>query len=266
MKRVLVLILFIISSSAVIAQEEASKSSVTIIGTIHNGNKQFGYKTLFRTLQRIKPDIILTEQNSPWKRVFGLQTASFLGIWHPGIEQRALQKYSRNYNNCIILPYDTTIAERKKYPTTLYQNTNTILELLEEKAKNSLMSKPDSIACVNYLDKRNKWLYFIVDTTLERINKPDIIELTKEVYLNNNEVLTQLINKYIADEALRTWHQKEESFWVPRNTYMGQQILAIAKKNPGKRIVVLTGLAHTYFLQDYLQLNGKHISLAPFSE
>jgi len=254
-KKVLVVLLTLVASAKLHAQSEVGKAQVTIIGTIHNGNSHFDYKTLFHILERIKPDIILVEQSEPFRRVFGLQTASFLRIWHPGIEQRALQKYTRKYKHLRILPYDTLIPETRKYARTLSSNTQTVMNLLADAANNGQMTKEDSLTYAVYIEKRNSLFAFISDTTLERINKPDVIKKTKEIYQSYSPVLLNLVNNYIKDSALANWYRYEDNFWVQRNIFMGKQVVNTIVRNKGKKIVVLTGLAHSYFLHDYIGLH-----------
>lgn len=86
-----------------------------IIGTIHSGNSYFNHKTLFNYLEKNNPDVILQEQVTSFKRVFGLRTAKFLRIWKPSIEQLALQKYSTHYKNVEILGFDTAFDSKGNY-------------------------------------------------------------------------------------------------------------------------------------------------------
>jgi hypothetical protein len=235
------------------AQPSTEKNTVTIIGTIHNGNKYFNYKTLYKKITALKPDIILIEQSEPFKRVFGLQTAAFLGIWHPGIEQRAVQKYYRRNKECMVLPYDTLIPERKKYAGELIRNTDAVMNELANAANSRQMTKEDSLLCAAYIEKRNRWLDFIRDTTLERINQPDVTATIKGLYEKDAPVLSALVSKYVKDTVLVNWQRRENTFWITRNRYMGRQVMSFITQNKGRKIIVLTGLAHTYFIKEFLQ-------------
>lgn len=260
---VTLLLLFILQTGR--PQSSAEKNSITLIGTIHSGNRHFGYKTLHNAINKINPDIIFIEQSNNHRQVFGLQTASFLGIWNPGIEQRALQKYMKKNKRCIIIPYDTAIQERKKYIQTLTKNTDEIMNDLATIANNGQMDKNDSLNFATYIEKRNNWFKVIYDTTLERINKPDIVEVARLLYQKYSPVLTGIVDKYVKNLALKDWFVKKDAFWVERNTHMGKKITDHLHQHKGKRVIILSGLAHVYFLKDYLLLNSPD-NILPFSE
>lgn len=46
---------------------------------------------------------------------------------------------------------------------------------------------------------------------------------------------------------------KEEEAWEGWNHYFLQQVVAAAKANPGKRIVVLVGVEHGYWMREHLR-------------
>ncbi len=90
MRLLITVLITIFRFTITFGQSETSQTEIIIIGTIHNGNKHFNHRTLIDVLQKVKPDIILWEQSKNFKRVFGIKTANFFGIWKPGIEQLAL--------------------------------------------------------------------------------------------------------------------------------------------------------------------------------
>jgi len=46
---------------------------------------------------------------------------------------------------------------------------------------------------------------------------------------------------------------QEEQGWEGWNQYFLQQIIRAAKQNPGKRIVVIVGVEHGYWLREHLR-------------
>ena len=242
----LLLHFFLFKSS--IAQSESINTSVIIIGTIHSGNKHFSHKELFNDLEGIKPDVILMEQSTPFKRVFGLRTANFLGIWKPGIEQLALQRYTAKYGTCVVLPFDTLIKERHKYKRDLQVKTKTVLDTLLE----ANLTTEDSVTLSNYLIKSNSYYDLILNKSLKEINKKSITDKSRELYQLEKDSINPLVIRYCADSSLTSWYLNDQIFWELRNNYMAKQIRTIANQFRGKKIVVLTGLNHKYFLLDDL--------------
>ena len=63
-------------------------------------------------------------------------------------------------------------------------------------------------------------------------------------------VVLPLGKKYISDSFLVNNFSNEIQFWNQRNDHMVKKILYYTKQFEGKKIVVLTGLNHKYYLQD----------------
>ena len=248
MRTVLVLLLYVLLLKNSFAQTDSVNTSITVIGTIHTGNKHFNHKELFRGLESIKPDVILWEQSIPFKKVLGLRTAKFLRIWKPGIEQLALQKYTSKYANCIVLPFDTTINERNKYKRDLQLKTDAVFDTLL-KAK---LTTGDSITLSNYRAKSNSYYEMIYSQSLKEINKKYIIDKSREIHQIEKDSINHLVIRYCPDSSLTNWYLNDQIFWELRNKYMAKQIKAIASEFRGKKIVVLAGLNHKYFLLDEL--------------
>jgi hypothetical protein len=245
MRSFITLIILALICSTSFGQIDVTKTDLIIIGTIHTGNKKFNHKTLYNVLKKIKSDIILNEYSEKYKPVFGLKTATFLKIAKPGIEQLALQTFSKRNRNTLILPYDTTFSRRQyiKYFETI---TQTYYDSLNS-AKKSIS---DSIIYADFAYKHNIYHSFIDTSTLGRINQKDIIDKSRELYYLKEQVILPLGKKYIPDSLLVTNFFNETQFWNYRNEYMVNKILNYSKQFSGKRIVILTGLNHKYYLQD----------------
>ena len=247
-RQFIALLLLLLINNFSFGQIQAPKTELLIIGTIHNGNKHFNHKTLYNTIKKYNPNIILWEQSIGFKRVFGLRTASFLKIWKPGIEQLSLQKYSRINKNVNILPFDTSIVSRKKYLHQMYKTEEAFFDRLN----NTKMSLSDSTVYADYANKQNNFFEFIADTNLQRINKADIIEISRDLFRLREKYILPLGKKYITDSLVIKQFEEELKFWIARNNYMVNHIKNYIKQFPGKRIIVLTGLNHKYYLQDKL--------------
>ena len=77
-------------------------------------------------------------------------------------------------------------------------------------------------------------------------------------------MIAPLIKKYLKDTALSKEYENKLLFWNERNNYMARQIENISKLNPKKRIIVLTGLNHKYFLVN--KLSTKNINTVKLTE
>jgi hypothetical protein len=253
MKWIIFLSLLIASSQSLFAQHDPAIAKIHILGLIHTGNHQFGEKELQAELQRLQPDIILWEQSIPYKRVFGLRTAHFLNIWKPGIEQLALQSYTRRNRNCMVLPYDTVIPNRHQYIRDLEQTSSQFFQHLSKAA----MTPEDSSILAAHLEERHVNFSGLRNKSISQINAVTEIEKIRQQYQFEEKVLSNLALKYCTDTTLHNWYLKYRQFWIDRNQYMANKIEVIASAHPHKKIVVLTGLDHKYLLLDYLNANAS---------
>jgi hypothetical protein len=261
MQRLLALTILLFICSTSFGQIDSAKTKFIIIGTIHTGNKYFNHRTLYKILVKLNPDIILWEQSTKFERVFGLRTANFLKIWNPGIEQLALQKYSRLNRSIQILPFDTTIPSRKHY----LKNLVLVRDSFNDRLYNAKKSISDSIIYADFAHKYNLYYSFIDTSTLSRINQGDIIDQSRELHYEEEEVILPLGRKYISDSLVVNKFASEIQFWNDRNEHMMNEIIKYSKQFADKRIIILTGLNHKYYLLDKLKdRKGSDVRIIDF--
>ena len=245
-----------------IAAEAEKKTEIQIIGVVHSGNKKINYKALYNILVKENPDIILWEQDEDFKKVFGLLTAYRLKIAKPGVEQMALQKYNQKNKSTTILGFDTTIKSRKDYLRRIIKIDDSIHEELYK----SIMSKEDSLAYDKYAKLRNEYFDQFMSGTLIDINSPAIYEKEIEIRKIENSTIAPLADKYISNKALVSQFKEELFFWVARNDYMVKKIKEISSSQKEKKVIVLTGISHKYYLvhklnnQPGINLNLNNLS------
>lgn len=243
------------------AQPEVRRTELLIIGTIHSGNKEFDHNTLFELLEKLKPDVILWEQSVKFKRVFGLRTAKFLRIWNPGIEQLALQKYSRLNKGIPILPFDTTMKSRKSF----IKRAIAVEQAFYDSLYSAKKTVTDSSVYADFASKHFYYYSFLDTASLERINQNDMVNRSRELHSMEEKVILPMGEKYMPASMVVSGFSDEMQFWKKRNEYMVSQILKYAKQFAGKRIIVLTGLNHKYYLLDKLtDLKDENVALLDF--
>jgi hypothetical protein len=261
MRKLLLLLYFFLCIISIYGQDVAEPTKLYIVGLRHNGNKNFNHKTLYKLLVNLKPDIILWEQSIKYKRVFGLQKASFLRIWKPGIEQLALQKFSKKNKDIQVLPFDTTIISRGKFIKDYVSFDTRFFDSLI--ATHKLYQ--DSLQLSQYIEESNYYLNTVVNETLENLNKPEIYNLQRKISEKDKTLILPLAAKYLSDTSLIKTFQEQQEFWILRNNYMVRKITNYANENKGKKIIILTGLSHKYFLVDKLsKKQGTDLKLLEF--
>lgn len=242
----------IILFATVFLQRAYAQENLVILGTIHFGNKCFDHRELLGRIKEEKPDIILWEYHMPFKKVFGLLTANRLRIWHPDIEQLALQRYSRANPECQILPYDTSFQDKIAFRKEYVRKNDSVTNLLQV----AKLTDADSLVLHTWLDDYGEYDSLIMSASLDKINLPSYYGRARELYRVEEERILPIAKKYLDSHDLVEWYQNSLKFWHARNRYMVGKILEACRTYTGKKILVLTGLSHKYYLLDELSKAG----------
>ena len=263
MKRILISICVISFSTnlSVFAQQNEIQTELLIIGVNHNRTKKINYKKLYQLLEVNKPDLILWEQSEGFEREIGLRTAYRLKIVSPTTEQLALQVFNKKNRLIPILGFDTGFSSKKKY----INETVRISDVFFTKLDQSKLNKEDSLKYRVYVDLHNNYIDDFYNKSLEEINLPIIYRKAKEIKEMEFNVIIPIAKKCVTDSIVLNDYISDRNFGKARNGYMAQKILEIASAQKGKRIIVLTGLNHKYFLIEELskqtKMNLKLLSL-----
>ena len=242
-------------SSNFLSRDTTWTREVLIIGTVHRGNSQISSRSLLRVLEKEKPDIIFIEAdtveniNCKNKNVFGLEIAAKLGIWKPSIEQRAVQRYVKKNNKVCVIPYDT-VFERKAYIKDFVAHSDMIFTKLDSLYENDIMDEEDLQLYGRYQELNLFFYSQLHEMNLFEINEPAFIDSSRVMTRMKEMILPVISGKYVPDEV--PWLRENLAFDNNRNLFMAQYIQKSIADFKAKKIVVLTGLLHKYFLNDYL--------------
>jgi len=256
-----VLSLFIINFSF---SQGFDSTEVCIIGTSHTNTDFCNVNALYSILCNVKPDLILIETDSS----FFTPDLQYDSIRYPylfdenksSVEIIASHKYQQKFKTDI-RPYD--IPKRNQF----YRDNdffNRQHQLFRDIYK---LGNKDSLSNVNQM-------YFRLFTlSLGRVNNLKITSLRE---LNSEEVMRLLeIQQFIelnvpigiveTTNSLKKhieFAHLQKDFWEKRNQQMVQNILIFTKRY--KRIVVLTGNLHRYYLVNELSALKGNFKLKDF--
>lgn len=239
-----------------LAQEKKQQTEIIIIGSVHSGNKHITNRVLTQQLTQLQPHIVLWEYDKDFKKVLGLLTLSGLGIVKGPIEQVAIQRYLRKNKTTPVFGFDIHIPNRKKYIKDRIENDDSLHKAL-------LIARLDSLEAEQYTAYQNGWQTYgalIEKGTLEQLNAASTHKLVKQLYEWEQTIIIPLAQKYIPNKELVLKYEQEQKFWIERNDFMVARILEQIKKHPGKRIVLLTGNNHHYYLKEGL-LNQSEVGI-----
>ncbi len=225
-----------------------------LVGTRHAGNARMSHQQLLRYLQSWQPDIVLWEYEKDFKRVFGLQTARLLGVAKVSIEQTALQRYSRQRPQCLILGYDTSF-DRRRYLSDMIQINTRLTDSLNAAYAAGRMDSAEQVLFARYDALNHYFNERFLELDLAGMNSRRHMDSLLLYIHTERQANTQLGSRHIADSALVQDHLEQEDFWHARNAHMARRIQQVRQAYPGKSMVVLMGAAHKPELMQLLGLD-----------
>lgn len=265
------LINFLVLYSIAVAQPH----SVTIIGNVHYPSKQFNADTLEAVLETIKPDIILLELdsslfNKTFDDKYRLKYASREN------EPVAVARYIQMHPATIAAPFDFENRDVYRKEKGIKQAQNKIEKLLDSLYNNKRLSKDQSKTVEEY--------YALTQTLNAYAEKPvaefnslyiDSIAKLRQYYQHHKirQVITR--RKEFATRFVTTpsgtaisWadaYNNLSYFWDLRNQTMAANIIRMVNAYPGKKIVVLTGFFHRYYLKSEINRQSQRIKVTGYS-
>jgi len=253
--RIFFLFAILINWNNLFSQSEEKNTELLIIGTVHFGNPNITEETIYNELTKYQPDIILWEYHKDFKPLWGLpivnkltHIVNKLKIVKVPNEVFAIQKFHWKNKTVPIVGYDGIVTNQIRFTRNIIKTHNQFFDNLN-KVK---MEKEDRLKYSTYALLKNEYYKNILINSLEQINRDTIYQ--KEALIESMDYqIIAIADKYIVDKRIVNNYKDFVDFWYKRNNGMVNMIKGILEKNKGKRIVVITGLAHKYFMVDQLQ-------------
>lgn len=239
------------------------KTEIIIIGNIHQPVPNYNSDTIVTILEKIKPDFLLHEIDSsffnsdftfkdPPQENEGLASVKYISR-NPQTQMRPFDFEGRNEYRKIngfnpteglaIKLLDSLYKENKlsNREARIYKKYNDLLEPLKIAASKNPKSFNNALND-EICEDRQYYQYHKLLSIMK--NRPEF----------SNSYYTKTNGQRITYEK---GFQLASEFWDLRNKTMAKNILNIAGGNPGKKIVVLTGFMHRYYIINELKKNTK---------
>ena len=233
------------------AQLCAAQTYLTVIGTQHYPTDHTNSTDLYKVLNQIKPDVILMEQDSSTMS----PTGEFL-ISSNEIEPTAVKRLQKNYP-VIIRPFDYKDRNKFYQDNRVFEKEGRFFHTLDSVYNNKLM---DSLSLNNYDN------FIRVNSILNTAFLGDLKEINSAVTQNLCKLrqdfdYAQMLkfvcmrNPYMRPYVV--FWKMDGDFWTFRNQTMVSNIIQYCDEFKGKKVVVLTGAMHKYFLMDGIAARQK---------
>lgn len=237
---------------------QKKKAELIIIGTVHFPTKKINKDTIYSVLENLKPDLILMESDmTNFNSDFTFKNTYDENEWN------AVLKYKKNYKTTLFRPME--FEGRNNYrkengiqnPDVVLNEINVLdsLNILSKKYKESWNRYIELSNSLNELDNNSlRELNSISTDNLVRERQFYQYQKLKEIVDENEQFLKLKIETAAKDSiSLRELYKRYSYFEELRNRTIIDNILKWKSKYPNKKIVVLIGFYHRYFLVNELK-------------
>jgi hypothetical protein len=235
-------------------------TKVCILATVHQENSNYNADSIVAILNLVQPDLILTEEDTLLfktthgeykqniqKPLFARLGRSFGFGTAPENEGRAVRKYKIANSSVDISPYDY------EGRNAFYQKNNTFSK--EEEINNRIVSLANNHSLND--DQAKIWKsYGNINDMLNKlnnqspyfINQPDYDKIAEKRQAYQYQKVAEIVNTNDSLKEYRNFYKTNADFWDIRNKVMSGHISSFIRKYSKKRILVLTGAMHKYYL------------------
>jgi hypothetical protein len=240
-----------------------NKAEIYIIGNIHDSVPNYNPQILSAILDKIKPDIIMHEVDSEGMKEY--ETMSDL----KGNEITASNIYTKKHPGTVRLPFDFEGRNQYRKDKGMVPTDNLAVKLIDSLYKTKSL-KPEEIKIYEGFLSSTQELMKTAALSPENFNNKTTDKLSEKrqdsqyhellkITEKRPEFATHFVTKPNGEKiSYREGFKLMSGFWDLRNQTMASNIAKAADKNPGKRIVVLTGFLHRYYLIKLLNKMNKN--------
>lgn len=253
-----------------------TNSVVCILATVHQPTSAYNADSIVTILQAFQPDLILTEEDTMLlktvhkgynetlqKPLFARLGRSF-GFGKPEeIEGRAVRKYKINHPAVDIRPFDYEGRNDFYARNNTFSKESEISNNLEDLASHHSLTTEQEKTWTDY-HKINDTLNQLTNQSPFYINQQAYYDLAERRQDYQYHKVADIVNANDSLKQYRDFYHSNALFWDTRNKSMAEHIINFIRLYPKKRIMILTGSMHKYYLlkelaplQDTMKFNLK---------
>jgi pheromone shutdown protein TraB len=239
---------------------KAAKSEVHILGTVHFESVHIKREHLYKRIAEIAPDIILYESDSNTvKKILSGRDyfSQVLDVLKKRsktkMEKQVVLKYITHKPDCVVLPYEWEIKDQFQRKHKIRSKPVEMIKSIIELENENILSEEQSTIINRYLELTRELNKIGSNGTFGDINSPAMDSLVAVRQYYQYTKLQEIVNERKELTEYVEFAQINKDYWDTRNKAMAQNILRQVRLNPNKKIVVLNGFYHRYFLIDELK-------------
>ncbi|MEP2669320.1 MAG: hypothetical protein ABJH04_10020 [Cyclobacteriaceae bacterium] len=234
------------------------KTELVLLGTVHQPIQNFTPDSLYNILLKIKPDLILFEVDSS----FFTDDFEFNRTWDSN-ENIATIKYMENFD-VDVRPYEFTGRNEYRIKIGSRPTDDKAIELLDSLYRSNQLDSLHKAIYEKFLELTDSLNSFAYNgaRAFNNSNTDKVAQIRQQYQYTE---LLKLINKYpifsntffVKEDndsiSYAEGYKRASEFWDLRNQTMSKNILHFVNLYAGKRIIVLNGYNHRYYLNSLIK-------------
>lgn len=243
----------------------SKRTELVLLGTVHHPVQNFTPDSLYNILVKVKPDLILFEVDSS----FFTKDFDFKKTWGSN-ENIATVKYMNNFD-VDVRPYEFTGRNEYRIKIGSRPTDSKAFELLDSLYRNNQLDSLNNRIYQNFLevnDTLNSFAYL----GARAFNNPETDKTAEIRQKSHYKELSGIMSEYpiFSDtyyvksdgDSINYFEgfKRASEFWDLRNHTMSRNILHFVREYQGKRIIVLNGYFHRYYLNSLIKPKEKELN------
>lgn len=234
-----------------------------IIGTVHKETENYNGDSIFNILFKINPDLILLEIDSSnfdddfkLKQSLKHRLGVVFGFAKEENEELAIKKYVKLFPKTMLRPYEYEGRDAFHKRNEILTKPDAVYEKLSSLYKKGGLYPRNRKIWEEWLEINDSLSAFRGKTPLE-YNSELFYRISAKRQLYQYKKINEIVQNEPDLEGYKSFYQIHSDFWDVRNKVMAQHIKLFIEKFPGKKIVVLTGANHKYYLLQQLKNESR---------
>lgn len=229
------------------------QTKLIIIGTVHSETEKINSSVLLSELKKNKPDLLLLELDNSLMNEKG----DFLNYFS-SVENEAASQLAEDQST-ILRPFDFQGRNKYYQEHQTFKNEALFFRTLDSCYQLHLLNSNENSIYLDYL-KLNTSLQQLQQGELKEINSVATQQLIQQRQLMLYQGLLKICysNQFL-NRHKQFWKQNGE-FWSFRNNEMVSNIIKYCNDYKNKKIIVLTGFYHKYYLTQELKKKEKEFN------
>ena len=233
-------------------------TEVYVVGSMHFETNNFKRDDLYTYINKVSPSIILYEGDAQTANRMVNRTDllnQLMSSFKKGnkVERFVALRYLKHHPESEVLGYEWEERNRFHFKHSYRKNMGKLIGTAIKLHKEKALSNEESEIMNEFFTVNKKYSNLGNSKTVYDFNNPiadSIIRVRQEFVYN---IIPKILNTKELSDELKEFVPVHMDYWDTRNMAMVNNIVNQIKNNPNKRIVVLTGYSHRYYLIDELK-------------